>query len=34
VSAVTELIAVTLFALNLGITLVLPPPNPTFSKPS
>ena len=34
VSAVTELTAVTLFALNLGITLVLPPPNPTFSKPS
>jgi hypothetical protein len=34
VSAVTELTAVTLFALNLGITLVLPPPNPPFSKPS
>ncbi|MGD0499317.1 MAG: hypothetical protein ABSC23_12870 [Bryobacteraceae bacterium] len=28
VSAVTELIAVTLFALNLGITLALPPPRP------
>jgi uncharacterized protein involved in response to NO len=34
VSAVTELTAVTLFALNLGITLLLPPPNPPFSKPS
>jgi uncharacterized protein involved in response to NO len=43
VSAVTELTAVTLFALNLGITLLLPPPrtamskaltNPTFSCPS
>jgi hypothetical protein len=34
VSAVTELTAVTLFALNLGITLILPPPNPAFSKPS
>jgi uncharacterized protein involved in response to NO len=28
VSAVTELTAVTLFALNLGITLILPPPTP------
>lgn len=28
VSAVTELAAVTLFALNLGITLLLPPPRP------
>lgn len=34
VSAVTELTAVTLFALNLGITLILPPPNHAFSKPS
>jgi len=34
VSAVTELTAVTLFALNLTITLILPPPNPPFSKPS
>jgi uncharacterized protein involved in response to NO len=34
VSAVTELTAVTLFALNLGITMILPPPNPAFSKPS
>jgi hypothetical protein len=34
VSAVTELTAVTLFALNLGITLILPPPNPPLSKPS
>jgi uncharacterized protein involved in response to NO len=43
VSAVTELTAVTLFALNLGITLLLPPPrhavskgltNPTFSCPA
>jgi len=31
VSAVIELTAVTLFALNLGITLVLPPPRPTIS---
>jgi len=28
ISAITELTAVTLFALNLGITLVLPPPYP------
>ena len=28
ISAVTELTAVTLFALNLGITLLLPPPYP------
>jgi hypothetical protein len=34
VSAVTELTAVTLFALNLGITLILPPPNRASSKPS
>jgi hypothetical protein len=34
VSAVTELTAVTLFALNLTITLILPPPNPPVSKPS
>jgi uncharacterized protein involved in response to NO len=34
VSAVTELTAVTLFAINLGITLILPPPTPAFCKPS
>jgi uncharacterized protein involved in response to NO len=28
ISTLTELTAVTLFALNLGITLVLPPPYP------
>ena len=28
VSAITELTGVTLFALNLGITLILPPPTP------
>lgn len=33
VSAATELTAVTLFALNLGITLLLPPPRPAVSKP-
>jgi len=33
VSAVTELTAVTIFALNLGITLLLPPPRPTVSRP-
>jgi hypothetical protein len=33
VSAVIELTAVTLFAVNLGITLLLPPPRPLFSKP-
>jgi uncharacterized protein involved in response to NO len=33
VSAVTELTAVTLFAINLGITLILPPPTPAFCKP-
>lgn len=33
VSAVTELTAVTLFALNLGITLLLPPPAPAVSRP-
>jgi hypothetical protein len=33
VSAVTELTAVTLFAVNLGITLLLPPPRPAISKP-
>jgi hypothetical protein len=33
VSAVTELTAVTLFALNLGITLILPPPRPAVSAP-
>ncbi len=32
VSAVTELLAVTLFALNLGVTLVLPPPRPAASR--
>ena len=32
ISAVTELTAVTLFALNLGITLLLPPPRPAVSK--
>jgi hypothetical protein len=33
VSAVTELTAVTLFALNLGITLLLPPPYPAVARP-
>jgi hypothetical protein len=33
VSAVTELTAVTIFALNLGITLMLPPPSPAVSRP-
>jgi uncharacterized protein involved in response to NO len=33
VSAVTELTAVTLFAVNLGITLLLPPPRPAVSRP-
>jgi len=32
VSAVTELAAVTLFALNLGITLMLPPPRPPVTR--
>jgi uncharacterized protein involved in response to NO len=32
VSALTELTAVTLFAINLGITLMLPPPTPAASK--
>jgi hypothetical protein len=32
VSAVTELTAVTLFALNLGITLMLPPPRPSVAR--
>ena len=32
VSAVTELTAVTLFALNLGITLMLPPPRPPVAR--
>jgi uncharacterized protein involved in response to NO len=32
VSAVTELTAVILFALNLGITLLLPPPRPAVSR--
>src|SRR5205814_56583 len=32
VSAVTELTAVTLFAVNLGITLLLPPPCPAAGK--
>ena len=30
ISALTELTAVTLFALNLGVTLVLPPPTLPF----
>jgi hypothetical protein len=30
----TELTAVVLFALNLGITLLLPPPRPAFSRKS
>ena len=34
VSAVTELTAVTIFALNLGITLILPPPTTAFCKVS
>jgi hypothetical protein len=33
VSAVTELTAVTLFAINLGITLLLPPPYPAVARP-
>jgi hypothetical protein len=33
VSAVSELTAVTLFAINLGITLLLPPPRPAVSRP-
>jgi hypothetical protein len=33
ISAVTELTAVTLFAMNLGITLVLPPPYPAVARP-
>jgi hypothetical protein len=32
VSAVTELTAVILFALNLGITLLLPPPRPAVPR--
>jgi hypothetical protein len=32
VSAITELAAVTLFALNLGITLMLPPPRPPVTR--
>ena len=32
VSAVAELTAVTLFALNLGITLMLPPPRPPVAR--
>jgi hypothetical protein len=34
VSAITELIAVTLFALNMAITLLLPPPAPAVRKPA
>jgi uncharacterized protein involved in response to NO len=34
VLALTELTAVTLFAINLGITLMLPPPTPAASKRS
>ena len=33
ISAVTELTAVTLFAANLGITLLLPPPYPVVARP-
>jgi hypothetical protein len=33
VSAVTELTAVTLFAINLSITLLLPPPYPVVARP-
>jgi alcohol dehydrogenase-like protein len=33
VSTVTELTAVTSFAVNLGIALLLPPPRPAISKP-
>jgi uncharacterized protein involved in response to NO len=33
ISAVTELTAVTLFAVNLGITLLLPPPYPVVARP-
>jgi hypothetical protein len=33
VSAIAELTAVTLFALNMGITLLLPPPVPAVKKP-
>jgi len=32
VSAVTELSAVALFAVNLGITLLLPPPYPAVAR--
>jgi uncharacterized protein involved in response to NO len=34
ISALTELTAVTLFVLNLGVTLVLPPPYPAVLTPS
>ena len=34
VSAITELTAVTLFAINLGITLLLPPPYPPVTRPA
>lgn len=33
ISAITELTAVTLFALNLAITLMLPPPRPAVPRP-
>lgn len=33
ISAISELTAVTLFALNLGITLILPAPRPAVSRP-
>ena len=33
ISAVTELTAVTVFALNMAITLVLPPPTPAVKRP-
>jgi hypothetical protein len=34
VSAITELTAVTLFGLNMAITLLLPPPVPAVRKPA
>jgi hypothetical protein len=34
VSAITELTAVTLFALNMAITLLLPPPTPAVRRPA
>jgi len=33
VSAVTELTAVTLFSVNLALTLIIPPPRPVVTRP-